>query len=454
MALSLAQEVQQGTNEDANYALSALTAIHEIGSYLTSISDWSLLAAGIGHEIRRVINCDLFTLFLYCEEENRLEPRYSIRHGQEWPDAMSLQADEGICGAAAQLRRSVRVDDVTRDMRFIDCDRSNGIRSELAIPLIHSNHLVGVLNLESEYLAGFSKDDEWFMNAVAPLIANAVVNARLVFQLQKRERSMQDDLQAARAAQQGLLPRFAEHRQLMARWSSDPARELGGDFIESLPHPSDGVVHALGDVSGKGTAAALYGAMAQGMLRSEFLKRPTCPADVMHELNRELFRCLPANRFVALSLLCFDAQTNRLRYVNAGMPWPIIVREGKTIQLTKSSVPLGLLPDSQYTSINVDLEANDILILMSDGISETIDTNAVIRELLRRRHKPTLDSYYDAFTNANINNDPDFDDRTLIIWQVGDKRAELQANKTHLSQPVVPRPIAPSNRILPKLVKA
>lgn len=418
MALSLVHvNTPQAFEKRPEFAAKALSSLYEIGTYLTSLSDWSALSRGIADEIANLVEFDQLALYLYdpVTASLRISPHDSKY--SPWFPVPHLALGDGVIGTAASLRRSVRVTDVQSDPRFSDCQHHGQTVSQLAVPLIHRKELVGVVNLASHHFGAFTDDDEWFLSTVAPMLSNAIVNTRLLSKLTQKERDLSADLEAARCAQRGLLPHFKDYPGLQARWSWQPARELGGDFLDSLPHPNQGVVHALGDVSGKGTAAALYGALAQGLMRSEFLKQPACPGDVMKELNRELYRFLPANRFVAMVLMSFDAAQGKIRFVNAGMPRPIMVRQAGVVELEGSSVPLGLLPNSDYPVNEVTIHHGDIIVFASDGLTETHDLVAVLSELHHRDPQLSIDTCLDRFRQLERDHTVAHDDQTLIIWQ-------------------------------------
>ena len=214
------------------------------------------------------------------------------------------------------------------------------------------------------------------------------------------------------------MPQFEEHPYVKSTWSWRPARELGGDFIDALPHPKGGVVHASGDVSGKGSAAALYGALAQGLLRSEFLKQPSCPGDVMEDLNTALYRCLPANRFVAMTLTCFDPGTMTLRYVNAGMPHPLVIRQQSVSWLTATALPLGMLPETRYPVASQVLSPGDIVLFASDGLTENHDLAAIFTHMARRGTRLTLETCQERLRQLERCETEISDDQTFVLWEV------------------------------------
>jgi len=138
----------------------------------------------------------------------------------------------------------------------------------MVIPLLLQDRLVGVPDLESTQLSAFTMENERMLGIVGSYIAVALENSRLYEQSRDREQRMQHDLDTAREVQRQLLPqdkRTVAGLDIASAYV--PARQLAGDFYDFLPYGSGRLGIALGDVSGKGTAAALYGSLTVGILR-------------------------------------------------------------------------------------------------------------------------------------------------------------------------------------------
>src|SRR5215475_3372361 len=201
---------------------------------------------------------------LYDEDQKVFRHRLDVKHGQRVQGKLRSAATEGIVGAAATLREPVRVADVTADPRYVMVNPET--RSELAIPLIHKGKVIGVLDLESPQINYFTADHVQTLSILAANLAVSLENARLYEQVARDEARLERDLQAAKRIQGALIrPVPAEDFELdmAARYLS--AREVCGDLYEFLRYGPQQLGIALADVSGKGTAAALYGAVAIGI---------------------------------------------------------------------------------------------------------------------------------------------------------------------------------------------
>ncbi len=236
----------------------------QLSQEFSSILDLDELLGKIAASVRTLINYDAFSILLVDPAKQVLRHRFSVRYDQR-VDLDNITLGTGITGAAAESRQTVRVVNTMQDPRYIASQPD--IHSEMAVPLIVQDRVVGVLNMESERIGNFTEEHQRTLSLLAPQIASSVENARLYEELAGREQRMDQDLKAARKLQKVLLPREADIRGLDIAIRSRAAREISGDVYEFFEQGDDYAVIAFGDVSGKGAAAALYGALISGLLR-------------------------------------------------------------------------------------------------------------------------------------------------------------------------------------------
>ena len=183
-----------------------------------------------------------------------------------------------------------------------------------------------------------------------------------------------------------------------------PAREVGGDFYDFLPYGQGKLAMALGDVSGKGTAAALYGSLAIGTLRELVVSSTYNPADMLQMLNRRMHGARLDARFIAMLFAVYDAAARRLTLANAGGPYPLLVRGGNAQEIRVEGVPLGLFPVNEYEETSIELQPGDLVLFASDGILES--ENAKQEEFGSRRLHALLAA--DALRRAGVR-------RTILV---------------------------------------
>ncbi len=357
-----------------------LRVLAHLSQEFSSILDLDELLGKIAKTIRALINYDAFSVMLVDAERKVLRHRFSVRYDQRI-DLDNIPLGKGITGAAAESREAIRVNDTLTDPRYIASHPE--IRSEVAVPLIVHDRVVGVMDLESERIAYFTDDHVRMLSLLAPQIASSVENARLYEELNQREQRMEQDLKAARKLQSVLLPRHApEIAGLETAIRARAARDVTGDVYDFFDRGDGKSVLAFGDVSGKGAAAALYGALVSGLLR---ILAPQLhgPAELLRSLNDVLLERKVDAQYATLLILVWDSATRTLTMSNAGSEPPIICRNGELTKPRVEGVPIGLLEDRDYEEVVYTAEPGDVLLLYSDGIEDQL--NAAGEEFGRGR---------------------------------------------------------------------
>ncbi len=157
-------------------------------------------------------------------------------------------------------------------------------------------------------------------------------------------------------------------------WVANRFYETHGDFYDFLPYGDGRVAIAVGDVSGKGPAAALLAALGVGILREHAVHHFAQPHEMLADLNGHLQILGGNGRFIAMAFSVYDSASRELRIASAGFPQPILVRKNQATPVAVTGVPLGLLSESVYDSVSLRLEPGDAVVFCSDGIHE--QTNA------------------------------------------------------------------------------
>lgn len=336
----------------------------------SSLLDLDELLSKVARTIRALINFDAFTIFLLREESQLLECRFSQRY-DETGTACNIPIGQGVVGAAVENRQVIRVGDVTKDSRYIEFHGET--RSEIAVPLILRDRVIGAMNLESIRYSFFTEEHARTLSLLAPQIATSVENARLYEELAQREKRMEQDLQAAYKLQSVLLPRtVSDIAGLDIALRSRPARSISGDLYDFFEHSPDYALIAFGDVSGKGAAAAIYGALISGLLRI-LAPRRRSPAELMRMLNEALLERRVDAQYATLSLLLWNPDRHVFTMAAAGTLPPLICRQGEILNVTVTGVPIGLLDNQTYEQVTFQAKAGDLILLYSDGVEDQLE---------------------------------------------------------------------------------
>ena len=402
-----------------------LLLLSEVSRETSAILEVEELLRRAAEQIKRVIDYHILSIMLYDEEQNVFRHRVDVKHGQRVQGKLRATASEGIVGAAATLKEPVLVPDVSADPRYIMVNPET--RSELAIPMLHKGKVIGVLDLESPIQNYFTEDHVQTLSILAANLAVSLENARLYEQLAKEETRLERDLNAAKRIQGALLrPVPAEDYgvDLAARYLS--AREVCGDLYDFLRYGPQQLGIALGDVSGKGTAAALYGAVAIGIMRS-LAPQKLQPAEMLKQMNQLVGERRIEGRFMTACFATWQKGRQKLRVANAGQSQPLLYKDNRCGKIELTGFPLGIFEDVTYDEWGVTLEPGNILVFHSDGIAETANSEGQffgttrVRELIEKHHEVTAAELADRILNEVdwfTQSAPLSDDRTLVVMKV------------------------------------
>jgi len=352
----------------------ALETLTEIAREVAEILDLDELLSRIAILTKRVVDYRTFGILLVNEATQELEPKVALQYGEK-TSMLKIKIGEGLVGYSALHKVPLIVDDVSQDPRYIRIVED--VRSELVIPLMLKDRCIGVFDLESPELHAFNQRHAEILGVLASQAAVAIENARLYETVRASELRLEREIEFARRVQTALMPTEPPKRpkgvEVAARF--EPARQIGGDLYDFLsPDPSTLVI-AVGDVSGKGVPAALYGAFAGELVRSRTFRRRyttvrSSPGGVLASMNAILHERRLEEYFCVLCYASFDFKKRQLAIANSGLPYPIRRSEGVSGTIQLPGVPLGSFPGTTYEELTYELKAGDLYVFCTDGIHE------------------------------------------------------------------------------------
>lgn len=270
--------------------------------------------------------------------------------------------------------KSVLTSDAQHDPRFASGTMVlQGVRAVLAVPLGVSDKVFGIIYADSPIAEGrFTEDHLKVLTTLASVAAIRVENTRLVEARLERER-LERELALASEIQQRFQPTAPPHiTGYELQGISFPCYEIGGDYYDFIERGDGRLVIALGDVSGKGTAAALLMSSLHAAIHAQSASHDSLVATIS-AVNRYLADNIPANRFVTLFYAELDPESGSLSFLNAGHNPPLIVHAAGTVeQLASGGLPLGIKPDAEYREGRTQLQPGDVLVIYSDGVTEAV----------------------------------------------------------------------------------
>ena len=271
--------------------------------------------------------------------------------------------------------KSVLTSDAQADPRFMGGTvMLQGVRSVLAVPLGVGENVFGIIYADSPLAdSRFTEDHLKVLTTLASVAAIRVQNARLLEQQMERVR-LERELQVASEIQQRFQPASAP---IVAGYElqgiSFPCYEIGGDYYDFIERDDGRLIVALGDVSGKGPAAALLMSSLHAAVHAQADNHNSL-AKTIGAVNRYLVDSIPANRFVTLFYAELDPKNGSLAFLNAGHNPPLIVHAGGTMeQLASGGLPLGIMANADFREGKTQLHPGDVLVIYSDGVSEALN---------------------------------------------------------------------------------
>ena len=416
--------------QERDYA-DTLETLTEIAREVAEILDLDELLSRIAILAKRVIDYRTFGILLVNESKQQLEPKVALQYGEK-TNMLTIKIGEGLVGYSAQHKVTLIVDDVSKDLRYIKV--LEDVRSELVVPLLLKDRCIGVFDLESPELNAFTQRHAEILGILASQAAVAIENARLYETVRASELRLEREIEFARRVQSALLPTEPPKRlkgvDLAARF--EPARQIGGDLYDYLSPDPGTLVVAVGDVSGKGVPAALYGAFAGELVRSRTFRRRftairSSPAGVLASMNAILHERRLEEYFCVLCYAAFDLKKRQLVIANSGLPYPIRRSNGVSAPVQLPGVPLGSFPGTTYEELTFDLTPGDLYVFCTDGIYEAEDdvghefgTSRLMKVIDRLADQPAqkiVDGIFDAVTAFRAGGAP-ADDMTAVAIRI------------------------------------
>jgi sigma-B regulation protein RsbU (phosphoserine phosphatase) len=403
----------------------ALEVLNEIAVELASILDLDPLLERVGQLLRRLIDYQMFTIMLLDEKGENLITRYAWRFGSAHTPTRRVSITSGLVGAAVREWRLVNVPDVRKDARYVPMNPET--RSELVVPLFYKGRIIGVLDLEHTRSHFFNEEHERMTTTLAAQVAISIENARLYQAVKRQERQLERDIAMAREVQLRLLPPAAPemaNAEMAVRFL--PARTIGGDLYDFVDYGPGRTAIVLGDVSGKAAPAALFAALVSGIMRSAAVQRPE-PAQMLANLNDALQERKLESQYVTMLFAVWNDESRTLQVANSGAVQPLFCRSGETITVRAEGFPLGLFPDVTYDEFNVATQPGDVLVFVSDGISDAENDKDemygqdqladLICSHRGRSAQEIADAILDDVARFQGVNDR-FDDETIVVLRV------------------------------------
>jgi sigma-B regulation protein RsbU (phosphoserine phosphatase) len=319
----------------------------------------------------------------------------------------------------------VRVGHVLSDPRYIPVHEET--RSELVVPLIYKGRVIGVVDLESAETDYFTEYHQQLLMTLGSRIASALINAELYERVSDNERRMDREMKIAREIQLRLMPEeIPSVPPLDIGVTFKSVAHLGGDLYDFIEFDDGRLAIVVGDVAGKGAPAALYAALSSGIIRTRATRKYP-PGQMLELVNKTLYERPIESQYCALTYAIYDPGTQKIAMANSGLPYPLLLRDGSAKFLDLAGIPVGLLPETKYQELELQLLPDDVLVFYSDGLiearNETDEDFGLKRlsQVIRENGRFTAREIVEAVNQAVdefVGRVAPHDDRTMIAVKV------------------------------------
>jgi len=419
-------------------AYNAEMVLTELSTSVSTIRDKGLLIETVAQRIAAALHIDQIAVLL--DTGGRFAPAYSMGFAGSSP-VSGIPPESATTRLLARQHSPSQVyfDDPQSWVHDAPASEQTVLRdlnTQVLLPLSIRQRMLGLISLgpkRSE--APYSPADLQLLGAVASQTGLALENAELTenirHEVAQRER-LNRELEIARDVQQRLFPQsLPVVKGLDFAGYCRPAEGVGGDYYDFIRLPNSCLGIAIGDVSGKGIAAALMMASLQASLRGQTIKPSATLSEMIQHINKLVFEASAVNRYATFFYSEYDPNQRTLRYVNAGHNPPILLRRNGSdpviIRLENGGTVIGLFAEIPYCESQVQLESEDILVAFTDGISEAMDSNddefdeaRLIQAIEECETRTAADAitYILAHVDAFTAGAPQHDDMTLVVVRV------------------------------------
>lgn len=369
-------------------AYNAEQVLSELGDSVRSMVETKPLIETVAARISDTLHIPQVAVLLGGVEPYR--PAYAIGYNSS-PD-VAFPAQAGTIKALQEIKEPARIyfDDpdswLYRDPNVTEEDREKiaKLQAELLLPLSARDRLLGFISLgHKKSEEPYSGTDVRLLKSVAAQTGLALENARLMSamaeEIAQRER-LNREVEIAREVQERLFPQtLPPILGIDYAGACRPALGVGGDYYDFLALPGGQLGIAVGDVSGKGIAAALMMASLQASLRGEATRAPENLAALVSNVNRLVYEASSANRYATFFYAQYNPETRQLTYVNAGHNPPMLFHRSngqwKLSRLEIGGTVVGLLESFPYEQGTLRIEPGDVFLAFTDGISEAMNNS-------------------------------------------------------------------------------
>jgi sigma-B regulation protein RsbU (phosphoserine phosphatase) len=341
----------------------------EIGEKLLSSLSTNQILTSILDALHDLLPFDAAVIFLFDEDSNTLHPKASRGYGTDVD--LTLKVGQGACGWVAEHRQVSLLVDVSDSDHYFPVRKQT--KSQVTLPLMIQDELMGVLCLESNLKGNFDNKSIEILKSFANLAVIALNNARQ-YEISLAKKTLENEMIKAGIVQKVLLPRHPPvYKDLSISFEHIASEIVSGDLFDLVPLNDRALGVLIGDVSGKGAHAAIMMSLVLAGFRA-YRKTHLEVCEVVAHLNNLLQESISDGRYATLFYCMISLDRESITFTNAGHNPPMVIhRDGTVDSLTGGGIVLGYLPNESYTQHRTTFAPGDILVCYTDGITEAMN---------------------------------------------------------------------------------
>jgi len=413
-------------NRRLKRAVDELSILNEIATAINSAMTLDKIVELIIQKCIKHLNVEQAAVLLLEKEQDGQPFRTMIRRADTTIHSLPYRLDTQLTGLMLKQQQPILINDFPNNKSFQFSDKAeNPIQSLVAVPLLSKGKMIGlIVSFNKKESEGFTSEDQRLLSIISTQSAQVIENARLSEEEQDLLR-MQEEMRMAYDIQMKLMPKsFDQFVDYEIAAKNIPAREVGGDYYDFIPINENSVAFCLGDISGKGMPAALLMANLQATLHGQTFFN-VASKECIFRSNTLLYRNTESNKFSTLFYGILDIKKHELCYCNAGHDPPFLFqKDNKFNRLKTGGIVLGFLEEFDYSQETISIHPGDLLLLYSDGVTESMDASEEefeterLADIVLQNREESPDKIIEKIIEAVqqfSDNAPQLDDITLMI---------------------------------------
>lgn len=354
--------------------LDDLRTVHELSDLLSGTLDLQAILNLTVQRVVEVMPVKACAIRLLNTETGELVIKAVHNLSEEYLNKGPVLLAKSPIDGAAFAGHSVYIEDLPTDprIRYPENARREGIVSGLCVPLTYRGQTIGVIRVYTAKRHVFSESEESLLRSIGSQAASAIIHSRLYAEQAEGER-IQRQVESAAQIQRRMLPQRAPTvAGLSFGCVYDPTLQVGGDFYDFIELPGGFLGVCISDVVGKGLPAALMMASIRSALRA-YAPSAADPSLTVTQTNRHLYHDTPVGDFATLAYGVLSPDGGNFVYCNAGHVPPLLLRGERFAELTAGGLAIGIQPDETYEQDFVTLRTGDLIVMVTDGVTEAMD---------------------------------------------------------------------------------